>query len=304
MDFKLLILIISIFNGMVCGMGIRNEKHTQNNSTISTATKVSLALFVFLLVFLISLEFFNSFFFESQIVINRNIYNHSLSGFANAIATWYGPPNGVSTGGACGYDTDVAKPPYSGLITAGNPILFKKGKGCGKCYLVKCTGNAACSGSPVTVTLVDSCPGCDGRVHFDLSGIAFGAMAKTGQADQLRNAGKINVLYHRVSCRYPKHSVQFKVDKGSNPSYFAALIEYSNGYGNIGTVEIRPSNSKSWFPMEQLWGATYKFSLPTSAKPPFSIRMTQHESKRRVVAKNVIPVNWKPGGAYQSNIYF
>lgn len=51
MDFKLLILIISIFNGMVCGMGIRNEKHTQNNSTISTAAKVSLALFVFLSVF-------------------------------------------------------------------------------------------------------------------------------------------------------------------------------------------------------------------------------------------------------------
>lgn len=41
MGLKLLILIISIFNGMVFGMAIRNQKHTQNNSTISTTRKVS-----------------------------------------------------------------------------------------------------------------------------------------------------------------------------------------------------------------------------------------------------------------------
>ncbi|KAL3537034.1 hypothetical protein ACH5RR_000400 [Cinchona calisaya] len=223
---------------------------------------------------------------------SQNISDESLAGFAAAIATWYGPPDGAGTdGGACGYEDAVEKPPFSARVSAGNDALFKEGKGCGTCYAVKCqkTSNPACSGSPVRVVITDYCPGsCNADpIHFDLSGIAMGALAEPGQDDQLRIAGIIDVLYQRVQCNYGRQKIMFNVDKGANPFFFATLIEYQNGGGDLDSAEIKSVGSDQFLPMEQLFGATYKIDSPHELKGPFSIRLTQGEFKRSIVAKNV-----------------
>ncbi|KAI8026087.1 Expansin-B15 [Camellia lanceoleosa] len=202
--------------------------------------------------------------------------------------------------GACGYQNAVDRPPFSSLISAGGPSLYKSGKGCGACYQVKCTDNAACSGNPVTVVITDGCPGCVSEsIHFDLSGIAFGAMAVSGHANQLRNAG---ILY--VQCNYPGVSVTFHVDAGSNPHYFAALIEYEDGDGALSGVDLKQAlDLNSWLSMQESWGAVWKLNSGSTLQAPFSIKLTG-ESGKTIVANNVIPAGWQPGKSYRSVVNF
>ncbi|KAM3281966.1 expansin-B15-like [Capsicum chacoense] len=231
--------------------------------------------------------------------------NFNTSGFSSAVATWYGDPTGAGSGGACGLEDDVAKAPYNAMITAGNQVLFQHGSGCGACYQVMCNQNKECSGKPITVALTDECPGTcnDDPVHFDLSGTAFGAMSKSGQADRLRKLGRIDISYKRVTCDY-KQNIMFKVDKGSNPNFFAVAIEAENGDGKLSLVEIKPTGSNKWFPMQQMFGATWSTNVyPDKQKPPFSIRITS-QNKHQVQADNVIPVNWQSNATYNSNVNF
>nr|GMD95642.1 putative expansin-B14 [Ipomoea batatas] len=118
--------------------------------------------------------------------VRNSFSNTTLAGFAPATATWYGPPNGHGTDtGACGFG-NVGNPPYNSLIAAGNQALYQNGKGCG---------------NPIKIRITDECPGaCNAvPVWFDLSGIAFGALAKPGQDSALRNAGKIQISYQKNS---------------------------------------------------------------------------------------------------------
>ncbi|TMW89442.1 hypothetical protein EJD97_017187 [Solanum chilense] len=241
-------------------------------------------------------------FYSCQSFINSNL---DATNFSLAVATWYGDPTGAGSGGACGLEDDVGKVPYSAMITAGNQVLFKHGLGCGACYQVLCNQNEDCSQNPITVTLTDECPGTcnDDPIHFDLSGNAFGAMAKFGQADQLRNLGRIDIYYKRVSCDH-KQNIMFKVEKGSNPYFLAIAIEAQNGDGDLSLVEIKNTNSNEWLQMQQMFGATWSINIyPDTQIPPFSIRLTS-QNKHQVEANNVIPINWQAREIYYSNVNF
>ncbi|XP_022151532.1 putative expansin-B2 isoform X2 [Momordica charantia] len=240
---------------------------------------------------------------------NVSMYQSPDSDWSPAVATWYGSRDGAgSDGGACGYGEAVEQPPFSSLIAAGGPSLYKSGKACGACYQVKCSEKAACSGNPVTVVITDSCPGgscASDSVHFDLSGTAFGAMAAAGRADELRNLGVLQIQHKRVECNYPGRSINFVVDSGSNSNYFAALIEYGDGDGDVGSVELKQAlDSYSWTPMQQSWGAVWKLDSGSALQAPFSLKLTSLDSGKTVVANNVIPAGWKPGQTYRSLVNF
>lgn len=109
----------------------------------------------------------------------------------------------LGEGGACGYGSLVDVKPLKARVGAVSPVLFKNGEGCGACYKVRCLDRSICSRRAVTIIVTDECPGgyCSGgRVHFDLSGSAFGRMAVSGEGGQLRDRGEIPVIYRRSVC--------------------------------------------------------------------------------------------------------
>jgi len=78
---------------------------------------------------------------------------------------------------------------------------------------VKCSEHKDCSGKVVKVMVTDLCPGgFAGGIHLDLSGTAFGALAKPGKAQQLRNAGELKILYKRCNSFYTFGSIIYKLN--------------------------------------------------------------------------------------------
>ncbi|WVZ74471.1 hypothetical protein U9M48_022650 [Paspalum notatum var. saurae] len=224
-----------------------------------------------------------------------------------ATATWYGSAEGDgSDGGACGYGTLVDVVPMKARVGAVSPVLFKSGEGCGACYKVRCLDRSICSRRAVTVIVTDECPGgvcAGGRTHFDLSGAAFGRLAVAGSGGQLRNRGEINVVFRRTACRYGGKNIAFQVNEGSTSFWLSLLVEFEDGDGDIGSMQLKQANSAQWQDMQHIWGATWSLT-PGPLVGPFSVRLTTLSGKQTLTAQDVIPKNWTPKATYTSRLNF
>ncbi|KAI5430552.1 hypothetical protein KIW84_034944 [Lathyrus oleraceus] len=61
-------------------------------------------------------------------------------------------------------------------------------------------------------------------------------------------------LVIRVACNYPGVSITFRVDPGSNQQYFAIVIEYEDGDGDLKTIELKEGlDSANWEAMQRSW---------------------------------------------------
>jgi hypothetical protein len=110
----------------------------------------------------------------------------------------------------------------------------------------------------------------------------------------------MRVMLHSVQCSWPGVQLTFVVDAGSNPSYFAVLVKYQNGDGDLSAVDLMQTGAGAvWTPMQHSWGAVWKYNAGSALQAPLSIRLTSSSGKQ-LVASNVIPVGWTPGAAYQS----
>ncbi|XP_052113888.1 putative expansin-B2 [Arachis duranensis] len=223
-----------------------------------------------------------------------------------AQATWYGTPDGAgSESGACSYGKTVESPPISKLTAAVGHYIFRQGYGCGACYEVKCTDNAACSEKPVTVVVSDECPSCSGY-HFNLSGAAFASIANPGQQDILHKLGQVNLQYRRVSCSFG-NSIAVRIGENSRPpTYMEASIEYVNGDAEYIDLEVR---DQSFLTVSRVGGATWSFFFAGyNLQPPMTLTLTQRYSNgtkgKTIQLPNIIPVDWKIGQLYQSKTNF
>ncbi|XP_047063919.1 expansin-B17-like [Lolium rigidum] len=225
-----------------------------------------------------------------------------------ATATWYGDADGDgSTGGACGYGSLVDVVPMKARVGSVSPVLFKDGEGCGACYKVKCLDHGICSRRAVTVIVTDECPGgglCGGgNTHFDLSGAAYSRMAIAGAGAHLRDRGQLKVVYRRTACKYGGKNIAFHVNEGSTSFWLSLLIEFEDGEGDIGSMQLKQANSAQWLDMKHVWGATWcLYGGPTAG--PFSVRLTTLSAPKTLTARDVIPRNWAPRGTYTSRLNF
>nr|CAB3487735.1 unnamed protein product [Digitaria exilis] len=188
-----------------------------------------------------------------------------------------------------------------------SPVLFKDGEGCGACYKVKCLDRGICSRRAVTVIVTDECPGgglCGfGHTHFDLSGAAFSRMAVAGAGGRLRDRGQLSVVYRRTACKYGGKNIAFRVNEGSTNFWLSLIVEFEDGEGDIGSMQIKQANSVEWLDMKHVWGATWCL-VRGPLVGPFSVRVTTLSTKKTLTARDVIPRNWMPKATYTSRLNF
>lgn len=117
----------------------------------------------------------------------------------------------------------------------------------------------------------------------------------------------LNYFRASVPCDYSGKTIVFHVDQGSNPNYIAVVIEFEAGDGDLGRVDLKQASSNEtndWLEMKQSWGAVWQLNPGFELRPPLSIRLTSQYSAQTLVAKNVIPIGWRPGATYRSIVNY
>lgn len=113
----------------------------------------------------------------------------------------------------------------------------------------------------------------------------------------------LTVPYGRVPCNYGVTKIAFKISPKINPYWFATAIEYANGDGGFGRVEISPNGTQKFSAMENIWGAVWEKDISPTFKAPFSFKLTSGDGKT-LVASNVVPTNYSAGQKYSSTVNF
>jgi hypothetical protein len=109
-----------------------------------------------------------------------------------------------------------------------------------------------------------------------------------------------------VPCEFPGLKVGFHVEEGSNAVYMAILVEYENGDGDVVQVDLMESGRRGggrWTRMRASWGSIWRLDSNHRLQAPFSVRI-RNESGKTLVARNVIPKNWRPNTFYRSIVQY
>ncbi|VAH06179.1 unnamed protein product [Triticum turgidum subsp. durum] len=191
------------------------------------------------------------------------------------------------------------------MTSCGNQPLFKDGKGCGSCYKDQMQEGH--------VVLRQDGDG-DHHRHELLPGGALPlrpqrhCVRPARQARPQRQAPPLRHHRHRVRvpCEFPGLKIGFHVEEYSNPVYFAVLVEYEDGDGDVVQVDLMESRGPGggkWTRMRESWGSVWRLDSNHRLQAPFSIRI-RNESGKTLVANKVIPANWRPNTFYRSFVQY
>ncbi|XVF51853.1 hypothetical protein PTKIN_Ptkin04bG0217300 [Pterospermum kingtungense] len=227
---------------------------------------------------------------------------YSQDYFVRSRATYYGSPDCLGTPtGACGFG-DYGRSANDANV-AGVARLYKNGSGCGACYQVRCTYPQLCTDNGVNIVVTDYGEG--DHTDFILSPRAYSRMARPDTAAQLFAYGVVDIEFQRIPCTYNGFRLQLKVGEHSRyPNYLAIILLYVPGRVEIQSTEIWREDLGEWVAMRRAYGAVFDTTnLPLG--PVFLRFLARYGAGPTwVEAPNVIPLDWKAGVAYETDIQF
>ncbi|XP_031281192.1 expansin-B5-like [Pistacia vera] len=102
-------------------------------------------------------------------------------------------------------------------------------------------------------------------------------------------------LYNSGKSNMHGKQIVFHAEQRLNPNYFAVVVEFEEGDGDLGAVDLKEgSGSGECRSMTQSWGAVWKLS----------IKLTSKYAGKTPAAENMIPQGWKAAASYRSVVEF